>query len=350
MEAIEIQLVSKDDAEKAASLTDGKRPSVSKECIGLLSGHYALLGGDFSSAAEGTKIVVGEPDGAVMLDTLAFAIDTSSTNLFGGSIEYRVLTSQGWTDWAADGQPAYLVKEPTEEEPEEKEGDEAAAEGEGEETKEPDNSGMIQAVQIRLSGELGQLCDVYYRANVDTKGWMGWTSNGSAAGTSGYSLALHAVEVTVVTKGSAAPGSTSTAYMDKSNLANQVLSSIGRDLRKAFNWCAGMTYVSVAAPKSGSHIEYYGNMGLKNHRGNCYVMAAAFVQMARELGYKAYLCEGWVPAARGGLTVHGWVEIEKNGAIYVCDPDFQHETGRNGYMFPYRTSGTWKYQSYRRVE
>ena len=133
--------------------------------------------------------------------------------------------------------------------------------------------------------------------------------------------------------------------------ANKVLNSTGPDLRAAFNYAAGLTYKnrSLRAPSGVSHVEYYANYGLTNKYGNCYVMAATFCIMARELGYECYLVEGWVPKRGGGVTEHGWTEIVVNGTTYVCDPNFTNETGKNGYMINYGNSGTWMYQSYKRV-
>lgn len=83
-------------------------------------------------------------------------------------------------------------------------------------------------------------------------------------------------------------------------------------------------------------------------------MAAAFCELARALGYDAHQMSGYVPSSSGGLTEHSWVEIDQNGATYVCDPDFVYDMARkgrvvNGYMFAYRTSGTWMYTRYYRM-
>ena len=123
------------------------------------------------------------------------------------------------------------------------------------------------------------------------------------------------------------------------------------DLRSAFNWSSSaVAYQSLSgAPAGTSHVAWYGNYGFKNQRGNCYVMAATFCHMARLMGYEAYLVEGSVPMASGGMGPHGWCEIVMNGTTYVCDPDFTYETGRNGYFITYGTSGTWRYSNYRRV-
>ena len=79
-------------------------------------------------------------------------------------------------------------------------------------------------------------------------------------------------------------------------------------------------------------------------------MAATFCYVARLMGYEAYLVEGSVPLAAGGVGPHGWVEIVQNGTVYVCDPNFTNSTKRNGYFITYGTSGTWRYMNFERVE
>lgn len=61
-------------------------------------------------------------------------------------------------------------------------------------------------------------------------------------------------------------------------------------------------------------------------------MASMFLAMARQMGYEARQVDGGVPLRRGGVNDHSWVEINVNGTWYICDPDFQQETGHNGYM------------------
>lgn len=73
--------------------------------------------------------------------------------------------------------------------------------------------------------------------------------------------------------------------------------------------------------------------------GNCYRFAALFMWCARALGYSANAICGQVPAAAGGLTPHGWVEVYLNGQTYVCDPDLAHELpGHNWYMTTYEAA------------
>ena len=130
--------------------------------------------------------------------------------------------------------------------------------------------------------------------------------------------------------------------------ARQVLDRVGWSLHSAFNWSARMTYKKMTAdPSQGS--EWFAAYGFENNRGNCYVMAATFCYMARQLGYDAHQMAGKVPTRSGGLTPHSWVEVNIGGSIYVFDPDFAKETGKNGYQISYGTSGTWKYSNYYRM-
>lgn len=71
----------------------------------------------------------------------------------------------------------------------------------------------LEAIQVRLTGDLGKRYDVYYRVHAQNFGWLGWARNGEAAGTSALSYRLEAIQVTLVPKGAAAPGSTESPYL-----------------------------------------------------------------------------------------------------------------------------------------
>lgn len=137
-------------------------------------------------------------------------------------------------------------------------------------------------------------------------------------------------------------------YTRTEMMARNVLDRVGWSLRSAFNWSARMPYQKMTAdPSRGS--EWFANYGFDYSKGNCYVMAATFCYMARQLGYDAHQMAGMVPTRGGGLTPHSWVEVNVGGTIYVFDPDFTNETGRNGYQISYGTSGTWRYSNYYRM-
>lgn len=60
----------------------------------------------------------------------------------------------------------------------------------------------IEALKIRLTGQLEEQYDVYYRVCIDKKGWLGWTKNGDMAGSIGFAYGLKAVQIKLYNKGS----------------------------------------------------------------------------------------------------------------------------------------------------
>lgn len=67
-------------------------------------------------------------------------------------------------------------------------------------------------MRVRLTGQLSQYYNVYYRVHSANFGWLGWARNGENAGTAGFVYQVEAVEVQLVPKGQAAPG-TGTAFL-----------------------------------------------------------------------------------------------------------------------------------------
>ena len=131
-------------------------------------------------------------------------------------------------------------------------------------------------------------------------------------------------------------------------LAKERLDQIGWDLKAAFNYASSVPYYGrqqdpTFPQDDQTSMEWYAEYGFNNGKGNCYVMAAMFCEMAKLLGYDAHQISGRVPLKAGGYGPHSWVEINFDGTTYVCDPDFTEETKRNGYMITYGQSGTWKY-------
>lgn len=132
--------------------------------------------------------------------------------------------------------------------------------------------------------------------------------------------------------------------------AREVLDEVGWDPKAAFDWSAGLKYYGHGKPDMPENgapgTNWFALFGFTKHKGNCYVMAATFCQMARLMGYDAQQVSGQVPARSGGLTPHSWVEVYIDGQTYVCDPDFTYGTKRNGFMIQYRQPGTWMYTNY----
>ena len=129
--------------------------------------------------------------------------------------------------------------------------------------------------------------------------------------------------------------------------AADVLDKVGWDLKKAYDWDVDTLYYVGYSTDNSKKVSYYSDYGFKNHKGNCYVYAAVFAEMARELGYDVHMCYGGIMKADGEQSVHSWVEITINGTKRVYDPEFESvwywKTKKSGYAFQYGDSKTWKY-------
>ena len=139
-------------------------------------------------------------------------------------------------------------------------------------------------------------------------------------------------------------------YLDLKS--EEVFALVGRDLRACFDWTASFPYSHMDdnVPSHLTPSEYFSLKGFNDHTGDCYVYAAVMTVLARRLGYDANMVMGYVPRRGGGLITHGWCEVNIGGTIWILDPNFTAETGRNGYMIRYGQSGTWRYQDYGRVQ
>lgn len=74
----------------------------------------------------------------------------------------------------------------------------------------------LEAISIKLTGRAATMYDVYYRTHVSNAGWLGWAKNGQTAGAPGTGHNVEAYQVRLVSKGSSAPGTTSSHQIDKS--------------------------------------------------------------------------------------------------------------------------------------
>ena len=74
-------------------------------------------------------------------------------------------------------------------------------------------SKRVEAIKIKLSGDISKQCDVYYRVHVQDYGWLGWAKNNEPAGTEGLSKRVEAIEIRVVTKGESAPETGKIAFI-----------------------------------------------------------------------------------------------------------------------------------------
>lgn len=134
-------------------------------------------------------------------------------------------------------------------------------------------------------------------------------------------------------------------------LATKVLDKEGWNLEEAFEWASELKYDSreIELADGVKEADYLAIYGFENAKGNSFVMASTFYQMAKLLGYDVHYVKGKIQYKSGKLVSHGWCEIDEDGKTYVCDPYFAHEGGKNGLMFEYGDRGTWIYKNHYRV-
>ena len=314
-EAIQIQIRKKGDTSIKTS-----NGYLGTDRIGSLK--YSVNSSSYGWQSEKTNgATAGTTGQSKAINGIKISIDNNSGNLYSGTVNYKVnFSHSGWTDIYSSGQ-------------------------------EVTSTNPMLAIQVSLTGEMNKYCDIYYRTHLAHLGWLGWAMNGQSAGNSSKSgNQVEAIEIKIVPKGTVV-GSNSGYYReyasDLEQTANEINNSLGRDLRAAFNYSKSITYSRYEPADNNAYgSANYASYGFSRHRGNCYVMAAVFTYLARDLGYDAHQMGGYQGSYN---TPHSWVEINMNGTIYVFDPDFEKELGRNGYMFTYGTSGTLKYHSYSRM-
>ena len=78
----------------------------------------------------------------------------------------------------------------------------------------------LEAMQVKLTGEMAEHYDVFYRVHAQNVGWMAWAKNGENAGTEGFGYRLEGMQVVIVEKGKTPPitepaASTTFAYLKK---------------------------------------------------------------------------------------------------------------------------------------
>ena len=172
IEAVQIKICEKD-----SQVTGEGRAFLSKEQISNISIQPSIEMSGLLEAKDGKEFVVGTTGQSRGIKTIAMAVKPNEFTYTGG-ISYNAHVSNiGWQGWISDGNVAGSL------DPEKK----------------------IEAIQIKLTGEMGIYCDIYYRVHVENFGWLGWTKNGAEAGTTGYSYKIEAIEIKVRPKYTVSP-------------------------------------------------------------------------------------------------------------------------------------------------
>ena len=309
--SVEYRLVKKGDTAPGST----KAAYLSPEVNYTVTGRTYIAGAGFKDTTQGTVFGSNEDR---LINTLAL---NAPEHTFSG-ISYRVyIKDNGFTPWSIDGAQAGTIGK------------------------------TVEAVEIKTSGFIAEVYDIYYRVKVEHIGFSGWAKNGETAGSKGGGLGISRIDIRLVPKGSAAPGSSLNSYRSFDAVdrkAINVLNQVGWSLRSAFDWTVGFKYVTMTLDTSKG-VNYFANYGFDNRSGNCYVYAACFYKMAKLLGYDAYWVCGHIQT-RSGLQNHGWVEIVQNGDVRVYDPECMSKyPSINAYNFYYGKSGTWRYADHQRL-
>ena len=175
LEAVKIKIVQKGSAAPGSTSNTFRKPPMTVR----YQAHVQNIGwqGTVSNGAT-----AGTSGRGLRVETLRVSITSGD---YEGGIQIRShVQNIGWQGWSTEGGTSGLGL-------------------------------RLEALQIRLTGELAKHYDVYYRVHAQNFGWMGWAKNGEQAGSSGYAYRLEAVKIVLAKKGAAAPGGTANRYRSR---------------------------------------------------------------------------------------------------------------------------------------
>ena len=126
-------------------------------------------------AGIGTK--VDERSFAGTTDNLRMETIQMQLSGIGGQVQYRAYCRlKGWTQWATTADTKTY----------------AGTKGEAR---------RVEMIQLKASGQIANLYDMYYRTYCEKFGWLGWTGNNGKSGSAGYARKLEAFQIQFVPKG-----------------------------------------------------------------------------------------------------------------------------------------------------
>ena len=91
-------------------------------------------------------------------------------------------------------------------------------------------------------------------------------------------------------------------------LATKVLDKEGWNLESAFEWTSELKYEdrTIELADGVKEADYLAIYGFEKEKGNSFVMASTFYQMAKILGYDVHYVKGKIQYKSGRLVSHGW--------------------------------------------
>lgn len=235
-EAIQITVVPKGSAAPGNTATPFKTRTVSASIS--YQAHVANIGWQNSVTSGAVSGTTGK---SLSIEALRMKLVNAQKS---GSVEYNVHCAYiGWQGFKSDGAVGGTTGQ----------------------------SRQTEAIQIRLTGDMAQNYDVYYRVHSANFGWLDWAKNGEKAGSEGYGFAMQAMQVQLVKKGGAAPGTTENPYYKRKIGYTAHVSNIGWQSNVYDGSVSGTTGKSLsveALQMSLINPEYSGGISYRAHCAN----------------------------------------------------------------------------------
>lgn len=160
---------------------------------------------------------------------------------------------------------------------------------------------QLEAVRMRLTDEIADVYDIYYRAHVQNFGWLDWAKNGEVAGSTGIGHRMEAIEIRLVNKFTGkAPGAISRPSVSKG----------------MYNWPVawGHTFVDVdLATQTLRYVEngilrietpiVTGKPSTPTPRGTYTILSKERNRVLRGADYASFVSY-WMPFTRQGHGIH----------------------------------------------
>ncbi|MBM6685030.1 L,D-transpeptidase family protein [Faecalicatena contorta] len=221
VQAIEVQLYPKDSSDAPVDVGDSY---LTEENMGKItySAHVQEKGWQRKVADGQDAGTTGQGLGIEALTVNVTELGRDRIPLTGSVIYQAHVSGVGWQDEVADGAIAGTTGE----------------------------NRRIEAVKIRLTGQLEEKYDVYYRVHASNFGWLSWTKNGETAGSTGYGSAIEAIQIQLFEKGSSsAPSETG-----RPSLSREQISSIDVQEHIEVNgWQPTKNGISLTAGTTGEN-------------------------------------------------------------------------------------------------
>ncbi|SEP63611.1 Uncharacterized conserved protein YjdB, contains Ig-like domain [Lachnospiraceae bacterium RM5] len=170
----------------------------------------------------------------------------------------------------------------------------------------------LEAIQIRLTGDIANKYDIYYRVQAEKLGWLGWAKNGEESGSAGYGYRLEAIQIKLVKKGEDAPASENNLkpFYDK----NKIPVVAYKTQVQTFGWEKayvknGATSGTVGKAKRLEAIQ----IKISNNKG--YSGGIKYKTHVQKLGWQNYVSNGLTSGTVGkGYRLEA-IQIELTGDI-----------------------------------